>query len=155
MCEHSKLFQKSTYLDIPFTHVSFPLETFLIWFNCFFSWPHKFFFFFFLSKHLFYFPWYWMPQAQHPEILANQMHERRMISQTGRGIFHNGSYLWRLTGYSTIRWTLGLEIYFLLLLSMFEYSLVPPWDKKWLTLRILEWLPERNWLWELSFSRFP
>ena len=43
----------------------------------------------------------------------------------------------------------------LLLLSTFEYSVAPPWDKKWLTLGILEWLPERNWLWELPFSRFP
>lgn len=84
MCELSKLFQKSTYLDIPFTQVPFPLEIIPIWFNCFLSWPHEGVH---LSKHLFYFLWYCMPQPQHHEIFTGQMHESRMVSQNGRDIF--------------------------------------------------------------------
>ena len=49
-------------------------------------------YFFFLNLNIYSTSHDWMPQAQHPEILANQMHER-IVSQTGRDIFHNGSYL--------------------------------------------------------------
>lgn len=65
---------------------------------------------------------------------------------------HLSDELWVQTFISS---TVRTILHPLLLLSRLEYLVSPPWDKTWLTLGILEWMPERNGLWELPSSRFP
>lgn len=158
----SKIFHKSSYSNIPLTQVTFSLEMILIWFNCFLSWPHGGVH---LSKHLNYFyiihlnPGIvksrrarWMKLGRYLRMLWMSF----TIAVTHRYLLaphlSDGLWLQRFTS-SAVRTVLFHPP---LLLSRFEYLVVSPWDKKkWLTLGILEWLPERNWLWELPFSRFP
>lgn len=130
------------------------------WFNCGPSWPHGGVH---LSKHLDYLECH-VPQGQHCGVLANQMNEvgrylRRLWMSFAIAFIHRDLLATHLSDGLWVRrlisWTVRTVHHPLLLLSRFEYFISPPWDKKWLTLGILEWLPERNWLWELPFSRFP
>lgn len=159
ICGLSKIFHKSTYSNIPYPGILSTRKKISVWFNCFLSWPHRGIHW---SIHLYYFFYtmnlkptivkYWWVRWMKAERYLEMSWITFTIAVTHKKFIGTFSIRWaqRFTS-STVR----TIFHPLLLLSRFEYLVAPPWDKKWLTIGILEWLPERNWLWELPFSRFP